>query len=661
MAEPQGPLMQERPTDRGDEFVPYIPADKKLPELTPTAILIGCILAILFGAANAYLGLKVGLTVSAAIPASVISMGIIRGLLKRKSILENNMVQAIASSGEALAAGVIFTIPALIMAGMAPKTFTVILIAILGGLLGVLMMIPIRQFLIVKEHKNLPYPEGTACAEVLIAGEEGGNGAKAVFAALGIGGLFKVLSDGFKFWPSTFETAITSLKTGFGMEFAPSLMGVGYIIGPRIAAFMLAGGVLGWFGIMPLIAYLGGHIHTPVYPSDIPLSQMDYSLIWKHYIRYIGAGAVAFGGVVSLCKSLPTIISSFKIAFGGIKAGFSGVVTKRTEADLPMPWVIGGTLLIVLAIAFMPQIPVAFGPLRIAVAILAAVFGFFFVTVSSRIVGIIGASSNPASGMTIATLLATALLMKAMGWTGQAGFIAAIAVGAIVCIAIAMAGDTSQDLKTGYLVGATPWVQQIALMIGVLASSLVIGSVVMILHHSTPLGSAALPAPQASMMKLVVQGVMDGNLPWALVLVGCFASLTVELLGINSLAFAVGLYLPLGLSTSVMAGGLVRWGIEKTLNRLEQKGALNEEGVKTRIDNGVLIASGLIAGDALFGVVLALWDQFNQSTLHWGLPISAYPLGAHGIYLSLLMYAGLIFFMVRGVFAKEPEEEALST
>ncbi|HBN07382.1 MAG TPA: oligopeptide transporter, OPT family [Cyanobacteria bacterium UBA8530] len=642
----------------GKDYVPYVPAERRVPELTPTAILIGSILAILFGAANAYLGLKVGLTVSASIPASVISMGIIRGLLKRNSILENNIVQAIASSGEALAAGVIFTIPALIIWGLPPKILTVILLSILGGLLGVLMMIPIRQYLIVQEHGKLPFPEGTACAEVLVAGEVGGQGAKSVFTALALGGLYKIFSDGFKFWPSAFEGAVTSMKTGFGIEFAPSLMGVGFIIGPRIAAFMLAGGVLGWFGLIPLISYLGAHITTPVYPSLVPLNQMDYSGIWSSYIRYIGAGAVAFGGVVSLVKSFPTMVSSFKIAFAGIKEGIGLKDIKRTEADIPMPWILGGTVLIILAIAFLPQIPVQFGPMRIVVALCAAIFGFFFVTVSSRIVGIIGASSNPASGMTIATLLATAILFKAMGWSGQSGQIAAIAVGAIVCIAIAMAGDTSQDLKTGFLVGATPWKQQIALIIGVLASSLVIGSVVLVLHKATPLGSAALPAPQATMMALVVKGVMNGTLPWALVLVGCFASLTVELLGINSLAFAVGLYLPLGLSTSVMVGGLVRWVIEQRLEASKKKG-LSSAIAKSKVDNGVLIASGLIAGDALFGVVLALWDQFNQSTLHIPFPIPAFPLGSNGIYLSLLMYAALILFMFRGSFGGKEQVPAL--
>lgn len=633
-------------TVSGEEFIPYVPADLKVPELTFTAIVIGSILAILFGAANAYLGLKVGLTVSASIPASVISMGIIRGVLKRNSILENNIVQAIASSGEALAAGVIFTIPALIIWGLQPSTLTVILLAVLGGLLGVLMMIPIRRFLIVQEHGKLPFPEGTACAEVLIAGEKGGKGAQAVFIALGLGGLYKIFSDGFKFWPSTFEGAVAPLRTGFGMDFAPSLMGVGYIIGPRIAAFMLAGGIFGWFGLIPLISYLGGHIHTPVYPSDIPLANMDYNLIWKNYIRYIGAGAVAFGGVISLCKSLPTIVSSFAIAVKGIKSGFSNQLVKRTDADLPMGWLLGGIALLVIILALLPQVPL--GPVG---AIFAAIFAFFFVTVSSRIVGIIGASSNPASGMTIATLIATALILKGMGWTGQSGMIAAISIGAIVCIAIAMAGDTSQDLKTGFLVGATPWKQQIALMIGVLASSLVIGSVVLMLHRATPLGSAALPAPQATMMSLVVKGVMEGTLPWTLVLVGVFASITVELLGINSLAFAVGLYLPLGLSTSVMMGGIVKWIVDKRLESLK-KANVPAEVVKERDENGILIASGLIAGDALFGVVLALWSQLNASTLHWGLGIGEYPFGSMGIVLTLVMYLGLVGFLAHGAFKK---------
>ena len=594
-----------------EEFKPYISPDKNLPELTITAVVLGVLMAIVFGAANAYIGLKVGMTVSASIPAAVISMAIVRGLLKRNSILENNIVQTIASAGEALAAGVIFTIPALILWKIQPDLLYIFLLSILGGVLGTLMMIPVRKFLIVKEHGKLPYPEGTACAEVLITGEKGGTGFHTILIALGLGGLYKLLSEGFKFWNSSAEWAVPSLKTAVSMEALPSLLGVGFIIGPRIAAFMLAGGVLGWFVFMPLISYFGLHTIGPINPAHVPIADLDYTGIWKNYIRYIGAGAVALGGIFGLIKSLPSIFSSFHNAIKGITAGMGKNVI-RTELDLPLKVIIGGVLAIFLIITFVPNFK-----LGVVGGFCAIIFGFFFVTVSSRIVGLVGASSNPVSGMTIGTLLATALILKAVGFSGMEGMVATLGVGAVVCIALAIAGDTSQDLKTGYIVGATPRAQQIGMIIGITASAVFIGLTLLLLNKAYVIGSQALPAPQATLMAMIIEGTIRGTLQWDLVIIGASSALVIELLGIGSLPFAVGLYLPLGLSVPVMFGGLINWILTKSEK--------DEEKFKLKNEAGVLIASGLIAGDALMGVGLAgfIAADFDFIVLqHWGVVIA---------------------------------------
>ncbi len=576
-------------------------------EATLRALVLGVILAVVFGAANAYLGLKAGMTVSASIPAAVVSMGVLRKLFKDVSILENNMTQTIGSAGESLAAGVIFTVPALILMGFSPDWFTIFLMAVAGGFLGVLFMIPLRRYLIVDEHERLPYPEGAACAEVLKAGECGGEGASIVFKGLGMGMLVKLLYDrhGFYIFKETVEARLSFMnKALVGADLLPSLLGVGYIIGPRIASYMAAGGVLGWLVFIPLIHMLGsaaGGVESAViFPASIPVSSMDAWAIWNNYIRYIGAGAVAFGGVMSLLRSVPVIVESFLRGFSGLLREFDGSKGEvgddeelpRTERDIPMKYVLGGALLMALFIWWTP----AFG-LGLTGTLMVMAFTFFFVTVSSRIVGLVGSSSNPASGMTIATLLATSLILYLSGMRGESGMIAAVTVGAIVCIAICIAGDTSQDLKTGWLVGATPWRQQLGEFLGVLASAFFIGGTVYMLHKSYGIGSSALPAPQANLMKMVVEGVMKQNLPWGFVLVGALSALVVEMLGIESLPFAIGLYLPLSLSTTVLAGGLIRGAFEWRFPEGEGKASAREAGV--------LLSSGLIAGDALTGVVLA--------------------------------------------------------
>ncbi|GAB6137020.1 OPT family oligopeptide transporter [Halanaerobaculum tunisiense] len=598
--------------EQGAEVEPYVAAEQKMPEFTLLPIILGTLMTVVFAAANAYLGLKVGMTVSASIPGAVISMGILRGVLDRGTILENNTVQTITSAGTSLAAGVIFTIPALILWGIDPSLIKMFLISLLGGTLGVLFMIPLRKYLIVEEHANLPYPEGTACAEVLIAGEEGGAKSKDVFTGLGIGAVYKFLSGGMKIWPETVEWAIPGYSgAAIGLNLYPSLLGVGYIIGPQIAARMLAGGTLGWLVLMPLITNIGAGLSQPLFPASKTIAELGYWGVWDNYIRYVGAGGVAMGGIISLLKALPTIIQSFKAALRELTTGVKKDLKQvRTNLDLPLKFVIIGSLIVILAIAFLPQLPVG-----ILGAIFVTIFGFFFVTVSSRIVGIVGSSSNPASGMTIATLLATSLIMKHLGWTDQSGMIAALSVGAIVCIAIAVAGDTSQDLKTGFLVGATPKKQQLGELIGILVSSIFVGGIVLMLHEAYGIASKQLPAPQANLMSMVVKGVMKGNLPWAFVLTGVFSSLVIEMFGIGSLPFAVGLYLPIHLSTPIMLGGLIKLALEK-------KEIVSLEIKKDKDESGILFASGLVAGDALIGILLAGlalqgWHEMIQIGSSW--------------------------------------------
>lgn len=585
------------------DFKPYIPASKITPEFTITSIIMGVLLAVIFGAANAYLGLRVGMTVSASIPAAVISMGVLRVILKKNSILESNMVQTIGSAGESLAAGAIFTLPVLFLWAKdgvmeSPNLLTISLIALFGGLLGVLFMIPLRNALIVKEHGVLPYPEGTACAEVLLAGEEGGASAKSVFAGMGIAALLKLIVDGFKVIPGTIAAPIKALKTEFSSEVYPALIGVGYICGAKISSYLFAGGILGWFVLIPAIITFGGN--TILYPENIPIAELyakdGASAIWSSYIRYIGAGAVAAGGIISLIKSLPLIISTFRDAIKGMK-GSKSTSGLRTEADMNMKIVGIAVLAIIVAIAIFPDIPVS-----ILGAFLIVIFGFFFATVSSRMVGLVGSSNNPVSGMAIATLLFSTIILKTSGDTGAHGMQGAIAIGSVICIIAAMAGDTSQDLKTGYILGATPKKQQLGEIIGAVVSAFTIGGVLLLLNQAWGFGTTELSAPQATLMKMIIEGVMDGNLPWALVFIGVFVAIVIEILGIPVLPVAIGLYLPLELSTPIMIGGIIRWFIDKKADEKEKNNEAN---------SGVLFSSGLIAGEGLLGIVLAILAVFG--------------------------------------------------
>ncbi len=617
----------------GKNYEPYIPSDKVMPEFTIWSILLGVVLAIVFGGANAYLGLKVGMTVSASIPAAVVSMGILRGILRRKNILENNMVQTIGSAGESLAAGVIFTLPALFLWNQAPSFFTVFMISLLGGLLGVIVMIPLRKFLIVEEHGKLLYPEGTACGDILVAGEVGGAKAGTVFLGLGIGAIYKFIADGMKAFPSEIEWKIPKLKgTVVGGDILPALLGVGFIIGPKISAYMLGGAILGWFGIIPLLTIFGENLGVAIAPASSLISDLGVWGIWDNYIRYIGAGAVAFAGITSLIKALPTIVSAFKNSIKGFN--FKDSNEKRTQSDLPMSWVLVGIAVIIVVIAFTPVIPTG-----IVGAILIAIFGFFFVTVSSRIVGIVGSSSNPVSGMTIATLLFTTIILKATGQSGTEGMVAALTVGGIICIAAAIAGDTSQDLKTGFLVGATPKKQQIGEVIGVVASALTIGFVLILLDKAYGFGSKELAAPQATLMKLVIEGVMNSNLPWGLVISGAAMAAVIELVGVASLPFAVGLYLPLHLSTPIMCGGIIRGLVNKIFHK-------KKEEKKERAESGILYASGLIAGEGLIGILLAILAVSKPAGLDkYFYELTGFPLGQLGGLFIFLLLAGSLCYI----------------
>lgn len=583
-------------------FKPFVSADENPPELTVTSIVIGVLMAILFGAANAYLGLRVGMTVSASIPAAVISMGVIRFILRKDSILENNMVQTIGSAGESVAAGAIFTLPAIFLwakegVTTAPSLLTIAVIAAIGGSLGVFFMIPLREALIVKEHGTLPYPEGSACADVLEAGETGGAKAVTVFSGLGIAAIYKLIADGFVLFPSEVSWEVKGYKgAGFGADVLPALLGVGYICGPKVSSYITAGGMLAWFVIMPLIALFGASVASPIFPATKMVSEMGPDAIWSNYVKYIGAGAVAAGGIMSLIKSLPLIVKTFRDAVKGI--GVKAGEINRQNKDISMKVVIGSIVVLAILMVVIPAIPL--NPIG---AIIVIIFGFFFATVSSRMVGLIGSSNNPVSGMTIATLLLATSVLKATGNIGTQGMIAAIAIGSIICISTAIAGDTSQDLKTGYIVGATPYRQQIGELIGVFASAVAVGGVLYLLNSAWGYGGKELPAPQATLMKLVVEGVMNGNLPWALVFAGVFIAIVVEILGIPVLAFAVGLYLPIYLSIPMMVGGLVRLYFDKK--------KMDEAERKDKVENGLLYSSGLIAGEGIIGILLAFLAVFN--------------------------------------------------
>lgn len=618
-----------------NEFKPYVAAEKVTPELTVTSIIMGVLLSVIFGAANAYLGLRVGMTVSASIPAAVIAMGVIRILMRKNSILESNIVQTVGSAGESLAAGAIFTLPALFLWAAEgkmekPDLVEITLIALIGGLLGVFFMVPLRNALIVKEHATLPYPEGTACAEVLLAGEKGGANASTVFAGMGFAALFKFIIDGLKLVSGEVSLRVKGYAGEIGTQIYPAVMSVGYICGARISSYMFAGGILSWLVLIPIIVLFGADI--VLYPASESISTLfasdGASAIWSSYIRYIGAGALAAGGIISLIKSLPLIVKTFSGAMKSIgSAGAAG--TARTENDMNIKVVIAAIVVLTLLVWLVPAIPVS-----LLGAVIVVVFGFFFATVSSRMVGLVGSSNNPVSGMAIATLLVSTLILKVTGTGGIKGMASAIAIGSIICIVSAIAGDTSQDLKTGFLLGATPKKQQIGEVIGVVAAAFAIGGTLYLLDSAWGFGSDQLAAPQATLMKLIIEGVMDGNLPWGLVFIGVFIAIVIELIGIPVLPFAIGVYLPVQLNACIMVGGVVRLAMDKLKKSDEEKKAITNDGI--------LFCSGMIAGEGIVGILLALLAVFGIDSVfdlssRFGIPKAVSDIGAIVLFVIIVL------------------------
>ncbi|CAN5763539.1 oligopeptide transporter, OPT family [soil metagenome] len=622
------------------EFQPFVHPETNMKEFTVKAILMGSLFGVIFGAATVYLALKAGLTVSASIPIAVIAITLGRTLFKT-TILENNIIQTTGSAGESIAAGVVFTLPGFLFLSDAKSAdnfnyWTILILAVFGGILGTLMMIPLRKALIVKEHGILPYPEGTACASVLKAGEKGGHFAKTAFAGLGFAfvyamlqKVFHVIAEGPAFMTSQANKYFPSAR--ISGEITPEYMGVGYIIGPKISGILVAGGVLSWFVFIPLLATL--------VPFDITAAQLvklgylkdlatnggpggwdaathtfadNSAALYRAYIRQIGAGAVAAGGFITLFKTIPTIISSFRGSIGSLKEknnNLEGV--KRTDRDLSLKVVGIGSLAMIILISVLPQVPGEGILSKLLIGVLVIIFGAFFVTVSSRIVGLIGSSNNPISGMTIATIMGTCLIFIAVGWTGKIYEPMALVVGGMICIAAANAGATSQDLKTGYIVGATPKYQQLALFVGAIVSSLAIGATIQILdrptqemveqgiHHA--IGTDKYPAPQGTLMATLIKGILSFNLDWQFVIVGAAIALVMELCGIKALSFAIGIYLPLSTTLPIFIGGAIR-GIAEWAGR--KKGEVKNEE-EDDLGKGNLFATGLVAGGAVAGVVVA--------------------------------------------------------
>lgn len=669
---------------------PFVPDDSNMKELTVKSILVGSLFGVIFGAATVYLALKAGLTVSASIPIAVIAITLGRKFLKT-TILENNIIQTTGSAGESIAAGVAFTLPGFLFLS-APNSadyfnyLTILILAIVGGLLGTLLMIPLRRALIVNEHDNLPYPEGTACGDVLKAGEKGGDFAKTAFWGLGVSFAYAMLQKVFLVIAETpkFVTAQTNKffpSAKISGEITPEYLGVGYIIGPRIAGVLVAGGVLSWLVLIPLLSFL--------VPADVIANQLvklgylksitvnggkggwnaeahtfnDYSsAIYYAFVRLIGAGAVAAGGIITLIKTIPTIVKSVQRSFASIKGNKTeGNTTERTEKDLSFKVVVFGSLALVALIAILPQVPGDSVAQKLLIGVLVVLFGALFVTVSSRIVGLIGSSNNPISGMTIATVMGTSLIFLSVGWSGAAYGPMVLVVGGMICIAAANAGATSQDLKSGYIVGATPRNQQIALFVGAIVSSIVIGLTVKFLDNPSPemvaqginhaIGTEKFPAPQATLMATLIEGIQARSLDWQYVFVGIFIAIVMELCGIKSLSFAVGAYLPLSTTLPIFIGGAIRGLVDK---KQQPKSAEEEE-----LGKGSLFATGLVAGGAVSGVLIAFiagssWGKKFLDSVSFEKGIE-HLLGENGYYILGIIFFAAMAFMLYKVALKKSE------
>jgi putative OPT family oligopeptide transporter len=595
------------PVPQGQSFRPYVAAVETPLEFTIKAVVAGAIFGVLFGAANAYLGLQAGLTISTSIPVAVMTVAAFRLLRRvgvRGTLLEANMSQTVGSASSSVASGVIFTLPALFMWHLEPRLLQMTLLAMCGGLIGVLFMVPLRRYLIDREHGRLPYPEGTACAEVLVASEVGGSQARNVFLGLGVGALLKFVVGWLQVVPAKLAFPVPGLlKAQLGLKLSPALFGVGYILGPRIGAVMVGGGLLSSLVIIPAIAWWGADRTTPLFPeTEAIIADMAAGDIWERYVRYIGAGAVATAGLITLLKSVPVMTRSFRVGIRQLQARFGyeeKPAVPRTDRDLPLNVVGVLLVLVAAAMALVPQVfePVESLGLRLSAAVLVVIFAFFFVTVSSRIVGLVGVTSNPTSGMTIASLIGTSVVFLLMGWTGDIGRGAALTVGCVIAIAASIAGDTSQDLKTGFLLGATPRKQQVGELIGVLTCAVFVCLTVQQLGRAYEFGSEDLAAPQATLMKLVIEGVLDQELPWTLVAIGAAIAIAVELLRLPSLPFAVGVYLPVTTMVPVFLGGMLRWFMER-------RAASAQDRIRRR-ESGVLFGSGLVGGEGLMGVLVA--------------------------------------------------------
>ncbi|MCH8804779.1 MAG: oligopeptide transporter, OPT family [Planctomycetes bacterium] len=660
------------PIPEGGAYEPYVPASETYFEFTVKAAVPGILFGILFGAANAYLGLQAGLTISTSIPVAVMTVAAFRALRRvglRGTLLEANISQTVGSASSSVASGIIFTLPALFMWGMPPSLVQMTLLALCGGLLGVLFMIPLRRFLIEREHGHLPYPEGTACAEVLVASEVGGSHAKNVFLGLGVGALFKFVFTWMKVLPDKLTVGVPGLlKAELASKMSSALFGVGYILGPRIASIMVGGGLLSSLVIIPAIAYWGADRAAPFYPeTETIISGMSAHDIWNRYVRYIGAGAVAVAGIITLITSIPTMIESFRIGTrqirdrifenAGPRAGLehgsgSPEGELRTSRDLPLRVVGIGALVVAGVLACVPQ---AFGidsfATRAVASVCVVVFAFFFVTVASRIVGLVGVTSNPTSGMTIAALLGTSGIFLLMGWTDDSGKMAALTVGCVVAIAASIAGDTSQDLKTGFLLGATPRKQQIGELIGVLTSAVFVCMTILLLSRGLGFGSEELPAPQATLMKLVIEGVLAQELPWGLVGIGAGIAIVAWLARIPPLPFAVGVYLPVSTMVPVFLGGMVRLVVGRVVRSKERKDQARE--------SGVLFGSGLVGGEGLMGVAfcaVVFWHKYTNRTgdypLRFGTDWTA--LTWLPIVLAGLVFVGMIAFFARQCLSASP-------
>lgn len=584
-------------------------------EITVSSLLLGLLLSVVFGAANAYLGLRVGLTVSASIPAAVIAMGTYRFLLRRESLLECNLVQTIGSAGESLAAGMIFTVPAIFMwaregIGFPPGAASLTMLALCGGMLGVLFMIPLRRSLIAHEQAELTFPEGRACADILRAGAKGSSGAGVVFGGLGLGLVLQFVTTGLKATANTILVPISCLRSALGLELSPALAGVGYIVGPRVASVIFAGSLAGWMILIPLIVVCGGDAAAADY------AQGGAKAIWNGYLRYIGAGAIVSSGILSLLGNLPVFIRAFASAIRGMRSTQSGDDDTRHE-DLPKWTLPVGVLTVVMMLTLIPNVSCGLGG-----ALMIVLFGFFFAAVSARMVAVVGSSNNPVSGMTIATLVVAALVLKTTGVTGAVGMVSAMSIGTVVCIVAAMAGDTAQDLKTGWILGATPWKQQLGELIGALGASLSIGCVLYLLDRAWGLGSGEIPAPQANLMKLVVEGIMGGTLPWHLLGLGAILPVLLVFTRMPVMPFAIGLYLPIGLNAMIFLGGLVRLF----------------SGESRR---GTLFSAGLVAGEGVCGLVLA-----GAALAHVPLALN-FTTGTGGAVVLALLLLGVLGYMAR--------------